>query len=224
MNEYIDKIKQAKEEILKERLNFQKEKESWENFKKNIKMSVSSKNILKISQSLKDNELLFSRTPKRENSLEKSKKHINLKSSFYKKESSKDININKGLSILNFIQNKSNERQSVNTAISAMVPEKFDYDLDMVNKYHESDSLSFISEFDLEEDDTKQNDSFSSCENDDNSIEEIQIVSKSHKRISCDYIYQKKDEDEDEFDLDLEKDWNEIKDMILNKKETQICI
>lgn len=31
MNEYIDKIKQAKEEILKERLNFQKEKESWEN-------------------------------------------------------------------------------------------------------------------------------------------------------------------------------------------------
>ena len=187
-------------------------------------MSVSSKNILKISQSLKDDELLFSRTPKRENSFEKSKKHINLKSSFYKKESSKDININKGLSILNFIQNKSNERQSVNTAISAMVPEKFDYDLDMVNKYHESDSLSFISEFDLEEDDTKQNDSFSSCENDDNSIEEIQIVSKSHKRISCDYIYQKKDEDEDEFDLDLEKDWKEIKDMILNKKETQICI
>ena len=181
-------------------------------------MSVSSKNILKISQSLKDDELLFSRTPKRENSFEKSKKHINLKSSFYKKESSKDININKGLSILNFIQNKSNERQSVNTAISAMVPEKFDYDLDMVNKYHESDSLSFIS------DDTKQNDSFSSCENDDNSIEEIQIVSKSHKRISCDYIYQKKDEDEDEFDLDLEKDWKEIKDMILNKKETQICI
>ena len=31
MNEYIDKIKQAKEEILKQRLNFQKEKESWEN-------------------------------------------------------------------------------------------------------------------------------------------------------------------------------------------------
>ena len=94
----------------------------------------------------------------------------------------------------------------------------------MVNKYHESDSLSFISEFDLEEDETKQNDSFSSCENDDNSIEEIQIMSKSHKRISCDYIYQKKEEVEDEFDLDLEKDWKEIKDLILNKKETQICI
>ena len=187
-------------------------------------MSVSSKNIYKISHSLKDDELIFSRTEKRENSLGKSKKHINLKKSFYKKESLKDNNINKGLSILNFIKNKSNERKSVNTAISDTVPEKFDYDLNMVNKYHESDSLSFISEFDLEEDETKQNDSFSSCENDDNSIEEIQIMSKSHKRISCDYIYQKKDEVEDEFDLDLEKDWKEIKDMILNKKETQICI
>ena len=185
-------------------------------------MSVSSKNILKISQSLKDDELSFSRTEKRENSLGKSKNHINIKSLFYKKESSNDININKGLSILNFIQNKSNERISVNTAISYTIPEKLDYDLDMVNKYHESDSLSFISEFDLEEDDTKQNDSFSSCENDDNSIEEIQIVSKSHKRISCDYIYQKKDEDE--IDFDLEKDWKEIKDIILNKKEKQICI
>ena len=30
MNEYIDKIKQTREEISKERLNFQKEKESWE--------------------------------------------------------------------------------------------------------------------------------------------------------------------------------------------------
>ena len=94
----------------------------------------------------------------------------------------------------------------------------------MVNKYQESDSLSFISEFDLEEDDTKQNDSFSSCENDDNSIEEIQIVSNSHKRISCDYIYQKKDEEEDEFDLELEKEWKEIKNIVFNKKETQICI
>ena len=90
----------------------------------------------------------------------------------------------------------------------------------MVNKYQESDSLSFISDFDLEEDDAKQNDSFSSCENEDNSIEEIQIVSKSHKRISCDYIYQNKDEDE----IDFEKDWKEIKDMILSKKETQILI
>ena len=94
----------------------------------------------------------------------------------------------------------------------------------MVNKYYENDSLSFISEFDLEEDDKKQNDSFSSCENDDNSLEEIQIVSNSHKRISCDYIYQKKEEVEDEFDLDLEKDWKEIRDMVLNKKETQIRI
>ena len=187
-------------------------------------MSVSSKNILKISQSLKDDELLFSTKEKRENSLGKSKKHINLKKTFYKKESLKDSNINKGLSILNFIQNKSNERHSINTAISDTIPEKFDYDLDMVNKYHESDSLSFISEFDLEEDDTKQNDSFSSCENDDNSIEEIQIVSNSHKRISCDYIYQKKDEEEDEFDLELEKEWKEIKSIVFNKKETQICI
>ena len=186
-------------------------------------MSVSSKNILKLSQNLKDDELLFSRPEKRENSLGRLKKNISLKrSSFYRKDSLKDNNLNKGLSILNFIQNKSNERYSVHTGISA--PEKFEYDLDMVNKYNESDSLSFISEFDLEEDDTKQNDSFSSCEDDNNSIEEIQIVSKSHKRISCDYIYQKKVEVEDEIDFDLEKDWKEIKDMILNNKDTQMRI
>ena len=55
------------------------------------------------------------------------------------------------------------------------------YDLSMLNKYDEdlNSSLSFISEFDLEngnEDDNSFNSSF-----DDNSVEEIEIVSKVKK-------------------------------------------
>ena len=55
------------------------------------------------------------------------------------------------------------------------------YDLSMLNKYDEdlNSSLSFISEFDLEndnEDDNSFNSSF-----DDNSVEEIKIVSKVKK-------------------------------------------
>ena len=87
-----------------------------------------------------------------------------------------------------------------------------------MNKYDEDGSLSFISEFDLEEDEPKQDESFSSCENDDPSIEEVEIVKKypAHKRVSCDYIYKKEETD---LDLDLEKDWNEIKHLLL-KRET----
>ena len=53
------------------------------------------------------------------------------------------------------------------------------YDLNMINKYEEeSDSnLSFISEFDLEEEENKNNDSFESSL-DENSVEEIGIVNK----------------------------------------------
>ena len=50
------------------------------------------------------------------------------------------------------------------------------YDLNMINKYEEdsNSNLSFISEFDLEEDESRRKESFESCF-DDNSVEEIQI-------------------------------------------------
>ena len=92
----------------------------------------------------------------------------------------------------------------------------------MINKYDENldSNLSFISEFDLEENESNQNDSFNSCDNDNSLEEEIEIVSKTNnKRISCDNIYKR-----DETDFDLEKEWKDIKELLLDKKVTQSCI
>ena len=130
-------------------------------------MSASSKMNL---------DSLLSKMVKRDNSLDKSKHSLNLKNDFYQTGSNRDMNINQNLSILNYVINKSDQRCSFATSATYRIPEKLDYDLDMVNKYAEDRSLSFISEFDLEGDDTKHDDSFSSCENDDPSIEEIEIT------------------------------------------------
>ena len=178
-------------------------------------MSASSKINLKVKKSIKRGDSLLSIKEQRDNSLEKSKHNLNLKNTFYQKDFNQDMKINNNLSVLNFLKNKSNKSSSFVTSVTYSLPEKLDYDLDMVNKYDEDGSLSFISEFDLEEDDTKQNESFSSCENDDSSIEEIKITKKypAHKRVSCDYIYKK-----EETDLDLEKDWNEIQFFLLKDK------
>lgn len=179
-------------------------------------MSASSKMNLKVKRPIKRGDSLLSKIEKRGNSLEKSKHSLNLKNTFYQKEFNQDMEINNNLSILNFVINKNDQRSSFVTNVTYKAPEKLDYDLDMVNKYDEDGSLSFISEFDLEEDDTKQDESFSSCENDDPSIEEIEIVKKypTHKRVSYDYIYKK----EEKTDLDLEKDWNEIKHLLLKRQ------
>ena len=90
----------------------------------------------------------------------------------------------------------------------------------MINKYDENlnASLSFISEFDLEKDENEQDDSLNSSDNDDdNSLEQIEIKTKSSKRISeniCNV----------EIELEFEKDWNDIKELILNKIGQQTCI
>ena len=53
------------------------------------------------------------------------------------------------------------------------------YDLSMLNKYDEdlNSSLSFISEFDLENEENEKDNSFNSSF-DENSVEEIDIVKK----------------------------------------------
>ena len=161
-------------------------------------MSASSKMNLNIKRPIKRGDSLLSKIEKRGNSLEKSKHSLNLKNTFYQKEFNQDMEINNNLSILNFVINKNDQRSSFVTNVTYIAPEKLDYDLDMVNKYDEDGSLSFISEFDLEED------------------EEIEIVKKypTHKRVSYDYIYKK----EEKTDLDLEKDWNEIKHLLLKRQ------
>ena len=81
--------------------------------------------------------------------------------------------LNEG-TILNFIRKSIKKETSfLNSSENSS---KMKYDLNMINKYKEdsNSNLSFISEFDLEEDESRRKDSFDSCF-DDNSVEEIQI-------------------------------------------------
>ena len=86
----------------------------------------------------------------------------------------------------------------------------------MINKYEENlnSSLSFISEFDLENDnDIKEDNSFNSEDDDDDSVEEIEINSKCNKNI------REKRNEEDEFDIKLDQDFIEIKKKLLSSKD-----
>ena len=86
------------------------------------------------------------------------------------------IKLNQG-TILNFIRT-SYRKETFNIDCFESSSE-MKYDLNMINRYEEeSDSnLSFISEFDLEEDENKNDESFDSCL-DENSVEEIEIINK----------------------------------------------
>ena len=77
----------------------------------------------------------------------------------------------------------------------------------MINKFDENlnTSLSFISEFDLE-DDKKENDSFNSSDN-ESCIEEIEI--KKNKKMLV---------ENEEFYFELDKEWDDIREELLNKE------
>ena len=71
----------------------------------------------------------------------------------------------------------------------------------------------FSTEFDLENDnDIKEDNSFNS-EDDDDSVEEIEINSKCNKNI------REKRNEEDEFDIKLDQDFIEIKKKLLSSKD-----
>ena len=120
--------------------------------------------------------------------------------------------IDKNLSILNFISNNTDMKYSIKTSISDSVPEKIDYELYMINKYNENlnTSLSFISEFDLEAEERSLNDSFNSCDNSQSDIEQIEIKTKISKNIFNEV-------DDEEHVMKLEKEWDDIKNFLLNK-------
>ena len=127
-----------------------------------MKASNSSKNI---------------RDEKKINSPDKSrlkifiKKRISLQDDKIKEEIFNKLNEG---TILNFIRKSIKKETSfLNSSENSS---KMKYDLNMINKYEEdsNSNLSFISEFDLEEDESRRKDSFDSCF-DDNSVEEIQI-------------------------------------------------
>ena len=82
--------------------------------------------------------------------------------------------LNEG-TVLHFIRNSNIEKVKSNFSIKS---QEMKYDLCMINKYDEdlNSDLSFISEFDLEEE-NKNDDSFNSSF-DEHSVEEIDIVKK----------------------------------------------
>lgn len=174
-------------------------------------MSISLKTIPNISKFLDKKNMILQKPLKREVSAEKSKSHLNFKSSFYKNNEPK---INKNLCILNFITNETNRKYSIKTTLSDSLPNR-NYELYMINKYDENlnTSLSFISEFDLEEE-NKLNESFNSCDDINSSIEQIEIKTKTSKIVNKDLI-------DIEDDLKLENEWNDIKDFLLNRKQAE---
>ena len=106
----------------------------------------------------------------KENPLKKSiKKSISLKNDNIKNEIFKKLNEG---TVLHFIRNSNIEKVKSNFSIKS---QEMKYDLCMINKYDEdlNSDLSFISEFDLEEENEKDN-SFNSSF-DENSVEEIDI-------------------------------------------------
>ena len=99
------------------------------------------------------------------------KKRISLQDDKIKEEIFNKLNEG---TILNFIRKSIKKETSFLN--SSEKSSEMKYDLNMINKYEEdsNSNLSFISEFDLEEDESRRKDSFDSCF-DDNSVEEIQI-------------------------------------------------
>ena len=169
-------------------------------------MSVSLKDTPKLSKFLEKTNFI---SEKREKSTGKSH---NLLCSKYSFNINTEKEINSNLCILNFITSESQRKYSTKTSNSESNPIIYNYDLHMINKYDENlnSSLSFISDFDLEEDEENQIDeSFNSCENDDSEIEQIEIKNSSKQVF--------KDKNDEENDIKLEKEWNDIQNFLLNK-------
>ena len=179
-------------------------------------MSVSLKSVPNIEKILKQKDTFILENQNIKLSKEKQRKCKSSKNIFYQQENPKQKpnknTINRDLCILNLISMKSIERKSSEkTTLSDIIPEKFNYNVCMINKYDENlnSSLSFISEFDLEEEDDSFQDSFSSSNNDENCDEQIEIKT-STKSLNVN--------DEEEDNKKLEKEWNDIKELLLGKE------
>ena len=163
-------------------------------------MSKSTNNILKQYNLNKDNDGYEYFLPK------KMKKQISLQNNIYENEIFKKLNEG---TILNFVRN-SERKESIKTNCSESSIE-LKYDLCMINKYDENlnSSLSFISEFDLEDEENESDNSFNSLD-DDESLEQIEIYKKDNKLVSI-------IEEDEEHNTKLEKEWNDIQELLLKK-------
>ena len=110
-------------------------------------------------------------------------------------------------SIISLFIGKNKRRSSVKTAhTNICIPMRFDYDLNEVKKFDElNNSLSDISEFDLEKSEEEKSE-FNSSEEDDSFIEEEIIFKKeklNRKKLDAEY--------EIELDKELENIMQELK-------------
>ena len=174
-------------------------------------MFVSLKNLPKACKSFKNKDSYIKNSFCRSQSIEKPKKYLSLTNVFYHQEKIKKQIVNENLQILNLITISSDRKASAQTSLSGQAPtDIYKYDLSMINKYEENldSSLSYVSEFDLEENENDKDKSFNSSDNDN--YKELIIIKSSTKNI-----YNKADDEEKQKRLD--KEWNEIQESLLNK-------
>ena len=170
-------------------------------------MSISERHFSKKKNIFKSSLSIKLKPEKRSYSV-KFQSDMTLSKNLYKK-STKIINEN--LIILNYIMNYSLKKFSAKTALTDSSPENLKYDLTMINKFEEdiNTSLSFISNFDLEDVYIENNNSFNSEEEDDNeNYEIIEIKGKTNKKV---VNYRNNDDEEND---KLDKDFLEIKNLI----------
>ena len=179
-------------------------------------MSISLKNMPKISKFNSKKDTVTLKSIIRDKSIEKPKKYLSLKNLFYQQEKLlyPKQKINKDLQILNFVLMSSQKQSSMKTSLSDTAPNKMNYDICMINKYDENldSSLSFISQFDLEEDVNNLTESFDSSNNENNCEEQIEIKTSSKNVIQ---------ENDEEANKRLDKEWDDIKKFLLNKESLQ---
>ena len=184
-----------------------------------INEKYSKKKYLSYKNIIPEKERLFSL---KKNNSSKYLSTLTLSRNLYKKNNQK---YNPNLSILNYIINCAEKKYSAKTGISASNPDIINYDLTMLNKYEEdlNSSLSYISDFDLEKEKNNDNDNSFNSEFDDDSSEneEIEIKSKNKILINNNKINNK--EDENEIKIQLDKDFFEIKDLLLNNNKRKNC-
>ena len=135
-----------------------------------MKMSTSSGNLYEnLLGKTEENQKGYLKIP--------IKKRISVQNDNFKKEIY--TKLNEGI-VLHFIRNSS-KKDTVKTT-SSEKNEEMKYELNMINKYDEdlNSSLSFISEFDLENEENEKDNSFNSSF-DENSVEEIEIIDKKKK-------------------------------------------
>lgn len=148
----------------------------------------------------------------------KNTSNISLSQDFYKKST---ILYNPNLQILNYIMSCAERKLSARTGLSNnTLSDNINYNLIMLNKHEEhlNDSLSYISDFDLENNGENNIENSFSSENDDNddenSFEKIEIYDK---RRSLDILGINANVKVDDINIKLNKDFDEIKKILLGK-------